>query len=309
VIVPTRLCVIIVNYKTAQHTLDCIDTLKDQLEWGKDRVVVVDNASGAQDLEQLTSRIENNGLRELVTVITCAQNRGFSAGNNAGLEAEHAAFYLLANSDTLFRHGAVAGLLEAARENPKAGIISPRLEWPNGDVQMSCFRFPTPLSDTIRSAETGLITKLLKRHNVILPNSERESRPEWTSFAAVLIRREVFDRIGLLDENYFMYYEDVDYCRRARNHGYDIVNWPFARVVHFQGKSSGLEAKVQEKKRLPAYYYHSRARYHEKFHGELGLLAANVCWYAGRLVSLSRELCLRKARTVADREFLDIWKR
>jgi N-acetylglucosaminyl-diphospho-decaprenol L-rhamnosyltransferase len=304
-----RLCVIIVNYKTASMTLDCIRTLRGQMDWEQDRVIVVDNASGERDLEFLTSGVSRNGLCDLVRVVACVENRGFSGGNNVGLRQANAAYYLLANSDTLFHPGAVDGLLEAAQKHPEAAIVSPRLEWPNGDAQVSCFRFPTPLSDAIRSAETGIVTRLLKRHEIPLPIVQKESRPEWTSFAAVLIRREALDRIGLMDENYFMYFEDVDYCRRARSFGFSIVNWPFARVVHLQGQSSGLEQRSREKKRLPAYYYRSRAVYYTKFHGRLGLLLSNLCWLAGRSASLFRESFLGKKKSVSDREFLDIWKR
>jgi N-acetylglucosaminyl-diphospho-decaprenol L-rhamnosyltransferase len=306
---PVRLCVVIVNYKTARLVLACIESLRGQLDPGVDRVVVADNASGGDEVAVLARGLRAAGLEGLVEILPCAENRGFSAGNNAGLRHVDAACYLLTNSDTLFRPGAVTALLDAAHRHPEAGLVSPRIEFENGGAQVSCFRFPTPVSETIRSADTGAVTRLAKGHEIPLPVSEHASRPPWTSFASVLLRREALEAIGPLDEGFFMYYEDVDYCRRARDRGWDILNWPAARVVHLNGQSSDIEQRKRDRSRLPAYHYRSRARYFRKHHGRRGLLLANLCWLAGRAVSLPREAFLGKARGVYEREAFDIWMR
>jgi len=302
-----RLCVIIINYKTPGLTLDCIQTLRGQLDWNKDHIVVVDNNSGGDDIQELSACIAREGLAELVTFVASPDNNGFSAGNNLGINKVDAGFYLLANADTLFRPGAINSLLEAAGKYPRAGLISPRLEWPDGEPQISCFRFHSPVCEIIGSAGTGIITKIFKKYEVPLPLSNQPSRPEWTSFACVVVRKEVFDTIGLLDEGYFMYFEDVDFCRRAASAGFSIVNWPEAHVVHLRGQSSGLKKTQREKKRLPAYYYRSRARYYNKFYGKQGRLLANSSWLAGRSISFLRERLMGKSRTVPEHSFFDIW--
>jgi GT2 family glycosyltransferase len=302
-----RLCIVIINYKTPRLTLDCILSLREQVDAGKDCIVVVDNNSGGNDLALIRQGIENNGLESLVTLIPSPENKGFSAGNNIGIRAVEADFYLLANADTLFRPGAINALLQAAAEHPQAGLVSPRLEWPDEEPQVSCFRFHSPFSEIIGSAGTGIITLLLKRYDVPLPTVDRISWPEWTSFACVLIRREVFERIGLMDEGYFMYYEDVDFCRQARQAGFPVLNRPEAHVVHLRGQSSGVKELQQKKKRLPTYHYRSRSRYYRKFYGPAGPLYANLCWLSGRMVSKLRELLMGKARTVPEHQFFDIW--
>ncbi|MCK4514382.1 MAG: glycosyltransferase family 2 protein [Spirochaetaceae bacterium] len=304
----TRLCVVILNYRTSAMTLDCIRTLTGQLNPSRDRVVVVDNASGGDEAALLRSGIREQGIDGWATVVVSPTNGGFSAGNNIGVRFVNAPLYLLTNSDTLFRAGAIERMLEAVEQYPRAGIIGPRLEWPDGTPQISCFKFPSPMSELIGAAGTGVVTRLLARYNVPLPVVDRDSVAPWTSFACVLIRRAVFEHIGPMDEGYFMYFEDVDLCRRARNAGYDVLNFPSARVVHLQGQSSGREERALRRQRLPVYYYHSRSWYYRKFHGYVGLVASNVFWLLGRCISLLREVLFGKDQTVVSHQHLDIWK-
>jgi GT2 family glycosyltransferase len=302
-----RLCIVIVNYKTPDLTLDCVKSLSYQIDSDQDCVVIVDNNSGQNDLARLQSGIEQDHLRDFVRLISSPANNGFSAGNNIGIKAVDAENYLLANSDTLFRDNAIAEILYAAKRYPRSGLISPRLEWADGQPQISCFRYHRPLSELIKSAGTDIITKLLKPYNVPLRVNDQPTCPHWTSFACVLIRRNVFDTIGFLDEGFFMFFEDVDFCRRAQNAGFGILNWPRAHVVHLRGQSSSVKKKQQALKRLPTYFYRSRARYYSKYYGKVGLILSNIFWYVGRSISLIKEIFLQKPRTLPESQWIDIW--
>jgi hypothetical protein len=132
-------------------------------------------------------------------------------------------------------------------------------------------------------------------------------RPQWTSFACVLIRDEVFQSVGLLDDGYFMYYEDVEFCHRAVRAGWQIVHNPKARVVHLRGGSSPVKEHSRLKKRLPKYFYESRTRFFYQAYGGLGLLMANLMWWAGRLVSFSRQMLGRPDKAAIEGQWLDIW--
>ncbi|MEN8140594.1 MAG: glycosyltransferase family 2 protein [Thermodesulfobacteriota bacterium] len=303
-----RICVVIINYKTPELVLDCISSLREQLDWDHDHIVVVDNCSGGNDVSRLEQGIVEDGLGQLVTLVTAPSNGGFSSGNNIGIAAVSANYYLLANGDTLFRSGAIAQLLRGAEEYPEAGMISPRLEWPDGRAQISCFRFHSPISELITIASIAPLTNMLQQFDVPLPVTEEVSWPNWISFACVLVRRQVVERVGPMDEGYFMYYEDADYCRQARQAGFLVMNWPLAHVVHLRGQSSGLKKMQHQRKRLPSYHYQSRARYFRKFYGPLGLVASNLCWLVGRFVSGLRELLTGKERTVAESALRDIWQ-
>jgi hypothetical protein len=131
--------------------------------------------------------------------------------------------------------------------------------------------------------------------------------PQWTSFACVLIKDEVFQQIGLLDEGYFMYYEDVEFCHRANKAGWPIVHNPEARVVHLRGGSSSVKKQTKLKKRVPRYFYESRTRYYYQTYGWVGLTAANLLWWSGRTISKTRQIMGRSDKIAIEGQWLDIW--
>jgi GT2 family glycosyltransferase len=301
-----KLAVIIINYNTPDLTIQCLESLLNQL--GADRsAVVVDNCSQDDSVRILRNWIAAHRAENVLQLLVAEENGGFSAGNNIGIRAVDADYYLLLNSDTIVRPQAIATLLETADAQPKAGLISPRLEWPDGTPQQSCFRYPSPLSELIDSAQTGPLTAALKRFDVPLPVANAKAEPEWTSFACVLVRRAVINDIGPMDEGFFMYFEDIEYCRRARKAGWDVLHNPAARVIHLRGGSSPVKKRAIERKRLPRYYYESRSRYFFLADGWFGLTLANLLWWSGRLLSKTREIVERRGPGVPDKQWIDIW--
>ncbi|PSB03070.1 glycosyltransferase family 2 protein [Merismopedia glauca] len=304
-----ELAIIILNYKTPDLVVDCLFSLQDQEEVKQGRliVVVVDNYSGDDSIEKIQKAIAQNSWEEWVKLVASPVNCGFSAGNNVGIKTVNADAYLLLNSDTIVRPNTVSAFLNCLSTHPEAGLISPRLEWPDGEPQISCFRYPTPASEAIASARTSVVTQLLKKYNVPIPVFDTPQEVEWTSFACVLIRQKVIEQIGYLDEGYFMYFEDIDYCRRAQAAGWKILHCPDARVVHLRGGSGSVKSDLATRKRPRAYLYASRARYFTKFYGQAGLWTANLLWMAGRAISLGRELIGNKEPHICDRQSQDIW--
>jgi GT2 family glycosyltransferase len=139
------------------------------------------------------------------------------------------------------------------------------------------------------------------------PIPEHPEDTDWVSFAAVMIRRETIERVGPLDEGFFMYFEDADYCRRARRAGWRVRFCPDARVVHLRGGSSRVKSLSAARRRLPAYYSASRARYYAKYYARSGLWLGNALWAAGRLISLAREIVEGRPSHACEREGRDIW--
>ena len=301
------LSVVIVNFRTPKLVADCLDTLLPELVGMDARVVVVDNHSGDDSADIIRAWLGTHDAEDKVTFVQSDKNAGFAAGNNIGIKVHKAQQYLLLNSDTLVRPGAMRTLLDTARDYPDAGLVSPRLEWPDGAGQESCFRFPAPLSEFSSASKTGLIDRLLGKYIVALPVQTQIARPQWTSFACVLIKDEVFQKIGLLNEGYFMYYEDVEFCHRAGKAGWTIVHNPAARVAHLRGGSSPVKEQTRLKKRVPRYFYESRARYYYQVYGWSGLTAANLLWWLGRLVSGTRQLLGRSDKAAIEGQWLDIW--
>ncbi len=301
------LALIVLNYRTPQLVADCLYSFAQQIVAGRDCVVVVDNGSGDDSAEIIQALIDKEKW-QWATVVTAPGNNGFSAGNNFGMQAVDAAAYFLVNSDTLARPNVLATLHTAFAERPRAGLISPRLEWPDETPQISCFRYHSPTSEFLEAAKTGPISKLLPNYSVAIPIQDRPIYPEWTSFASVVVRQAVIDEVGWMDEGYFMYFEDVDYCRRVRAAGWDIVHLPDARMVHLRGGTSDVKAATIAGKRRPAYFYRARSRYFAKFYGgSVGLWRANISWLFGRTIALLRETIGNKQPHTVDNEARDIW--
>ena len=302
-----RLAAVIVNYRTPELVLDCVTSLAPDCDPAQDLIVVVENGSEDDSLERLRSGLAMH-RDAAVRLLVADHNGGLGAGINLAVREVKARGYLLLNSDTLVRRGAAARLLGVLQEDPTIGLVSPRLEWPDGTPQESCFRFPTPWSELINSSGTGPIRSLLARFDVPLPVGDRRCEPDWTSFAAVLVRAEVFERVGFVDEAFFMFFEDVDFCRRARRAGFRIVHEPAARIVHLRGGSSDVKALAGERKRLPRYYYRARSYYFRKTYCAMGLLATNVLWTAGHAIARIRERFGSKRPHAPEGALVDTWR-
>jgi GT2 family glycosyltransferase len=286
---------------------DCLESIDGQIDTGRDRVVIVDNASGDGSDGAIERLITERGWTEWVRLERSPINGGFSAGNNYGLRRIDAEYYLLLNSDTIVRPGAIDQLLDAAESNPETGLVSPRLEWQDEQPQESCFRHRSPAYEFFIAARTGIVDRLFGHKGGTYQVSDQPMQPDWTSFACVLVKREVFDRVGLLDEGYFMYFDDMDFCRRAWDAGMATLYWPAARIVHLRGGSGPVKELSNDQKRLPRYWYASRNRYYAKFYGRPGLWLANLFWYVGRIISLAREITGLKQPHTCTRQWLDIW--
>jgi len=267
--------VVVLNYRTPDLVEGCLRSLGGQMAAGEREAIVVDNCSMDESADRIESAIERNGWSSWARVVRSPVNGGFAAGNNVGVREVDAETYVLLNSDTIVRDGALDRLL-AMRSGPVA-IAGPSLEWPHGERQISTFRFRTPLTELISAGRLGSVGRAFQGHVVARELSEFADDLDWVSFACVAIRREVFDRIGLLDEGYFMYFEDMDFCRRARVAGYRVGYVPKARVVHLRGGTSEVKRNTQRRERRPAYFYSARARYFRKWYG-----IADGCWQMAR---------------------------
>jgi len=298
--------IIILNYKTPDLVFDCLQSLEEQIELGTE-VVVVDNASNDGSAEKIEAQIETCQWGSWARVLRSSENGGFAAGNNLGIRAIDADAYILLNSDTIVLPDTIAELLRAMDLWPNAGLIGPGFVTRDGSRDLSTFQLIRPLSEFVRSASTGPISRLLKKFDIHYRATDMVAEPDWIGFAGVLIRREVIEQVGLLDEGFFMYFEDTDYCRRVRNAGWTILYWPTATIVHLLGGSSEFSSESGLRDRAPRYFYESRSRYFAKHYGHVGLLFANLAWLSGRCISLPRERLGNKTPHQRKREARDNW--
>jgi N-acetylglucosaminyl-diphospho-decaprenol L-rhamnosyltransferase len=299
-----KISVIIVNYKTPQLVIDCLASFLPELAEDAS-VVIADSDSQDSSVTDINDWLKSHDPTGRCRLITLSANGGFSAGYNAAIRVCRAEFYLLLNSDTVVRSGAIPQLLAAAEKHPQTGIFGPRLEWSDGTLQVSCFRDHSPASELIAAARTRQVTAILKQFDVPLPSAE--IHPQWISFAAVLVRDEVLTSVGPLNEEFFLYFEDCEYCYRVRNAAWDILYVPSARIVHLHGQSSQVGNMINTTKRLPEYYYASRTLYFRLRYGVAGPTIANLSWCLGRLISKSRETFGKKKPHLPRMAWRDIW--
>ncbi|KKB80640.1 glycosyl transferase family 2 [Devosia limi DSM 17137] len=280
--------VIIVNYRTAQLTIDSVAALlADPSMPQGSHIVVIDGASGDGSAEVIGKAINGNGWSDRVTLAPQDVNGGFAYGNNRGIEVVDADLggaksYLLLNPDTVVRSGAVLALADFLDQNPNVGIVGSRLEDPDGTLQACSFRFPTALGELESEARVGPVSLLLRHWRVVLPVSDRPSQADWVSGASMMIRRDVLEEVGQLDEGYFLYYEELDFCRRAVDLGWQCWTVPASRVVHLCGRATGLPSKGPKVNRRPSYWFQSRRRYFNKYHKGFGALASDLGWLTGQ---------------------------
>lgn len=296
--------VVIVNYRTAGLAIDCLRSLAPEIAANPGaRAVVVDNASGDRSANLIAGAIEGEGWAGWATLLPLDANGGFAAGNNAGIRLLRRAgppvdWFLLLNPDTRALPGALSAAIELARARPRAGIVGSRLEHPDGTPQRSAFRFHSVLSELDRGARLGLVSRLLSRRAVVLPQPQEPCRVEWVSGAAMFVRRELLDEIGPLDERYFLYYEETDLCLRAARAGWQCWHEPRSRVIHLFGSSTGFDPS-DVATRLPPYVFESRRRFFVKNYGRAYAALADLAWLSGHLAYRARMRLLGRPVRVA----------
>ena len=281
--------VVIVNYKTADLTIDCVRSLvQERKRLSGLRVVITDNASGDDSIERIGAFIEAERLGDWVELQPLAENGGFAYGNNAAIRPALQAsgdvplkYVLLLNPDTIVRPQGISRLVEFMNANPSAGIAGSRLEDPDGTPQCSAFRFPSALAELESTVRFGLLSRFLKRYRIAPPISDDSIVTDWVAGASMIVRREVFEDAGLLDEAYFMYYEEVDFCLRAKRVGWPCWYVPESHVVHLVGQASGVTNTKVRPKRRPSYWFESRRRYFVKNSGPVGSIACDAAWLMG----------------------------
>jgi len=278
----TDLLVVIVNYRSAELAIDCLGSIEAEIRARPgSHVAVVENASGRDQVDRLRSEIDRRNWQGWVTLIEADRNGGFAAGNNVaigwamGWPKPPDLFWLL-NPDTVVRPGALASLVTFLATHPRVGLVGSRLEDPDGKAQHSAFRFPSILGELEGGLRFGPASRLLEKNAVVRPISDVPEPVDWVAGASLMVRREVFDQVGPLDDRFFMYFEEVDFCRRARAGGWACWYVPESRVVHLVGQSSDVTSAAGATKRRPRYWFEARKRYFLAHHGRARTLLANL---------------------------------
>ncbi|HEY6926905.1 MAG TPA: glycosyltransferase family 2 protein [Steroidobacteraceae bacterium] len=294
--------VVIVTYRTADLTVAALHSLASERTQRELRIraVVVDNASG--DLPAIEAAVAEQEWSSWVTPVGSSRNGGFAYGNNFGIQRayETAApdYIYLLNPDAEVRPGALIALTRFLESNPEAGIAGSSFEDPDGSEWPIAFRFPTLLSELCQGLELGLVSRLLQRWVLPRTMSAQTQPVDWICGASMMIRPAVFSAIGGLDENYFLYFEETDFCLRAKRAGFSTWYVPASRVMHIRGQSTKVTDRVAEARRLPAYWFESRRRYFALTFGIRQAMAIDIVALVASCLGFLKRVALRRQHSV-----------
>lgn len=258
--------IIIVNFNSEfwlKKTLETIDEFYLSQTKKKVKVTVVDNGSEDTSVKMVKKEFNWADLIEL------KENLGFSAANNKALQLSQAKYCMLVNSDVEFTAKSnLDELMHVMDANKSIGVITPRIEFKDGTIDPACHRGePDPwTSFTYFSKLAALFPKnsLFARYHQTYRNLFEEHEIDACSGAAMLVRKSAMDKVGLLDERFFMYAEDLDWCKRFREAGYSIFYYPRVVVIHHKHKSGIKNASQKIARKTRMHFYDTMLQYYDK---------------------------------------------
>lgn len=232
------LSIIIVNHNSSGPLKDCLESIAASIIDVAYEVIVVDNSPSRAGLRTLKEAYS------AATFIELSDNRGFAAGNNAGIKAARGRALLLLNPDTVLEPHAIQRLYGRLMSSNKTGIVGPMIHYPDGSLQSEVLPKKIPgLKDLffelflVRRAFPGS-EAMSSYHGVRGFDFYQEQKVEQVSGACLMIKKEVIDAVGLMDEKFFLYFEETDWCLRALKAGYEIFYVPSASITHLEGASA-----------------------------------------------------------------------
>ena len=241
--------ILILSYNTRGFLRDCLGSIYQKVKGIEFGVMVVDNGSGDNSMEMVKSEFPQ------VKLIENRENLGFARANNQAIRQSGAKYLLLLNPDTSLANNSCCEMLRFMDEHPKVGILGCRLLNADGTIQPSNSGFPNLFTEFLRIFQLkklipaiglrekvgerlgGILGSTLREYFRVYWDSERVRDVDWVSGASLLVRRRAVEEVGLLDESFFMYYEDADWCYRMRMGGWKTCYFPFFKIVHYVGKS------------------------------------------------------------------------
>ncbi len=250
------LSITICSWNTQSDLRTCLQSLEVALKQSKFEVIVVDNNSEDGSPDMVANEFPWVRLERMAT------NLGFTGGHNYALEIRTGRHALLLNSDTIVHDGAIVTLMTYLEENPKVGILGPKLLNPDGSLQMSCRRFPNPIAALFRNTPIGKLfpnNRFTREYLMSDWTHDKSREVDWVSGAAFLVRDELMNQIGFFDPEYFMYCEDVDWCFRTWEAGYKVVYLPTAVITHAIGRSTDKAPN-----RMIGRFHRSMFRFYKK---------------------------------------------
>ena len=224
-----QVSIVIVTHNHSQFIEACLTSCFNALQYIHGEIILVDNCS-IDGTKEIIKKFEKN-----VHIIHNTFREGFATNNNKAIKMARGSYILILNPDTSFSPNTLKDLFELAQKIDNLGLLAPQLVFPNGDVQHSCRHFPTLWAFITRRTPLRVFlqnSRLNEKHLMFGQIKDGETKVDWVLGACMLIPMSVFDKIGLFDEKYFLYVEDIDLCYRIHQAGLDVIYTDKSRIVH-----------------------------------------------------------------------------
>lgn len=270
--------VLIVNWNTREVTCECLESVYDQTQGIAFEVILIDNASSDGSADAIRCRYPE------VKLIENKENLGFAAANNQGIKSAQGRYVLLLNPDTVIQEGAIDKTVAFMDKQSEAGVVGIRNYNADGSLARNCFQF---------ASVQNLMITTLGLHSLFPKNRYfGRERLSWWDYQTIrevdvvagcymLVRREAIDQVGIMDEAYFMYGEEMDWCWRFKRAGWKTLYYPEARIIHYGGMSAAqnpLGMHVEQRK--------SFLRFIEKRQGRIAKKTARLLMYFSGVIRL-----------------------
>ena len=252
------LSIIIVSWNVRDLLRDCLRSVFENVGALRLEVIVVDSASADGSAEMVADEFPQ------VVLVACDENVGFPKGNNIGMGRASGRYLLLLNPDTVVIEDALPKCIAYIEQHPQVGVVGAQLLNDDLTVQSSRRRFPTLWTGIFESTwlQPYAPQALLREYYVEDVDDGATAAVDWVMGAFMLTRREIFESVGGMDEAYFMYSEELDWCRRIKTAGWEIIYYPEAQIIHYQGKSSEQASTLRH-----INFNRAKLRYFRKYHG------------------------------------------
>ena len=246
------LSIIIVNYNTSKLIIQALNSVYKNSKNINFEIIVVDNASKDDSVEMIKKHFPQ------VILIQNNENLGFSKANNIAIKRSIGEYILLLNSDTIVMEDTLEKMIKYMNDNPDVGASGCKVVLPDGSLDKACKRsFPTPQNALYNALKLDRLfpqSKVFGEYNLTYLDENEIHDVDCLVGAFMMVRREVIEQVGLLDEDFFMYGEDIDWCYRIKQAGWRIVYYPKTKIIHYKGGSS-------KKKNTKIIYEFHRAMY------------------------------------------------
>jgi len=273
-----KLSIIIVNYNVKKLLKGCIKSIYETIKNIEYEVIVIDNNSSDGSVEMLKNEFPQ------VKIIENTENKGFAAANNQGINVSRGKYILLLNPDTIVLPNAINTMLEFMDNRAEAGAVGCKILNPDGTLQSSCRNFPSILIilyDSIGLHRVFSKSKIVSRYYLRYWDHDEIRVVDSVKGACLMIRQEVIKKVGLLDERFFLFGEEVDWCRRIKENGWKVFFTPNAQIIHYGGQSS----KQQSRKNL-IESHKARQQYFQKYYGSTGVYLSKMIFGFGVLLRI-----------------------